>query len=281
MNVGIRLHDTLPGTLAQRLAYAKAQGFSCAHLAMSKAVQGFAMSEAPTLLTEELAAQVRADFEAQGMGCAVLGCYLSLANRDEEERQRVQAIYKAHLRFGRLIGATVVGTETPMAKGTTFAEPFWESEEAFQLFIDSVRPVVRWAEEEDEVLAIEPVYRHIISTPERAERMLEAIASDHLQIILDAVNLISPERVDQADEIVEEAIRRLGDRVRILHMKDFNRSKLPDEVLSIACGTGEMRYERLLQLAKARELPMTLENTTPDNAEQARLYLETVASQIG
>lgn len=281
MNIGIRLHDTVSGTLAQRLSYTKGQGFSCAHLAMSKVVQGFAMVDAPSLLTEELAEQVKADFENHGMECAVLGCYLSLANRDAEELARTQAIYQAHLRFGRLIGATVVGTETPPAKGTTFADPFWDSEEALQMFIDGLRPVVRWAEEEDAVLAIEPVYRHIVSTAERAERVLEAIPSDHLQIILDAVNLVSPATVDRAEEITEEAIRRLGDRVRILHMKDFNRSRLPDEVLSIACGTGEMRYERLLELAKARNLPMTLENTTPDNAEQARLYLETVASQIG
>lgn len=278
MNIGIRLHDTLPGTLAQRLAYARQQGFSCAHLAMSKAVPGFTMSDAPALLDEALAAQVRGDFEAQGIECAVLGCYLNLAARDGEELERVQAIYRAHLRFGRLIGATVVGTETPPAKGVTFSGPAPQSEEAFRLFVDCVRPVVRWAEEEGEVLAIEPVYRHIISTPERAERLLEEIPSDHLQIILDAVNLIAPEQAENAQDVIEDAIRRLGDRARILHMKDFVLEG--GEAKACACGTGSMRYENLLRLAKARSLPMTLENTTPDNAEQARLYLEEIASQI-
>ena len=52
MNIGIRLHDTAPGTLSERLGFAKAQGFSCAHLAMSKAVDGFSMQDAPRLLTE-------------------------------------------------------------------------------------------------------------------------------------------------------------------------------------------------------------------------------------
>ena len=278
MNIGIRLHDTLPGTLPQRLGYARQQGFTCAHLAMSKAVPGFSMADAPRLLDEALAAQVRADFEAQGMECAVLGCYLNLASRDGEERERTQAIYRAHLQFGRMIGARVIGTETNPAKGTTFAEPHWQSEEAFQLFIDCLRPVVRWAEEADEVIAVEPVYRHIISTPERAERMLEAIPSDHLQIILDAVNLIAPEQADNADAVIEDAIRRLGDRVRVLHMKDFTLTD--GEVKACACGTGGMRYERLLALGLARDLPMTLENTVPDNAEQARLHLEHLASQL-
>lgn len=278
MNIGIRLHDTAPGTLVQRLGFARRQGFSCAHLAMSKVVTGFGMNDAPALLTDELAAQVRGDFAAEGMECAVLGCYLTLAQQDAEERRRVAEIYRAHLRFARLMGARVVGTETPAAKGASFEAPAWESEEAFRLFIDCLRPVVRWAEEEGTVLAVEPVYRHIVSTPERAQRMLDEIPSDHLQIILDAVNLISPEKADSAEAIVEDAIRRLGDRVRVLHMKDY--APLPGEVKPIACGTGVMRYDSLLALAKARDLPMTLENTTPDNAEQARLYLEQMASPI-
>ncbi len=90
MNLGIRLHDTLPGTLKERLLFAKAQGFSCAHLALSKAVEGFSMAEAPERLTEDFAARVKADFADTQMECAVLGCYLNLADPDEESRRKTQ-----------------------------------------------------------------------------------------------------------------------------------------------------------------------------------------------
>ncbi|MBR3504643.1 MAG: sugar phosphate isomerase/epimerase [Clostridia bacterium] len=276
MNIGIRLHDTLPGTLFERLGYAKAQGFSCAHLALSKALSGFAMNDAPRLLDEALAETVKGDFAAQGMGCAVLGCYLSLADPDEETRARTQQIYRAHLRFCRMIGAGVVGTETPAAPNARFDAPQQDSEEAFRLFVESVRPVVRWAEEEDAVLAVEPVWRHIVSTPERAERLLDELRSDRAQIILDSVNLLSPENAPRAEAVIDEAIRRLGDRVRVLHMKDYTLA--PDgAVRSGACGTGVMKYEKLIAFAKARNLPMTLEDTRPDNAEAARKYLEKFA----
>ena len=278
MNIGIRLHDTLPGTLAERLGYAREQGFSCVHLALSKAVSGFSMADAPKLLDEALAESVREDFSAKGMDCVVLGCYLDLADPDPERRQRTQDIYRAHLRFSRLMGASVVGTETPANKELTFDRPASESEEAFRLFMDSVRPVVRYAEEEGAVLAIEPVAKHIISTPERAERMLDELNSDSVQIILDAVNLISLANEARAQEVIDEAIRRLGDRVRVLHMKDY---QLADGVITAcACGKGKMRYESLLRMAKERGLPMTLENTVPDNAEAARLHLETIAKQL-
>ena len=47
-----------------------------------------------------------------------------------------------------------------------------------------------------------------------------------------------------------------------------------------ACGTGLMGYERLLEFAGEKQLPMTLENTTPENAEAARLFLERTAGGL-
>ncbi|MBQ9196187.1 MAG: sugar phosphate isomerase/epimerase [Clostridia bacterium] len=278
MNIGIRLHDTAPGTLRERLSFSQAQGFTCAHLALSKTVQGFDMQNAPALLTDALADEVKGMFSDHHMQCAVLGCYLNLADPDAEARQRTQEIYKAHLRFAPRMDALTVGTETPANKNAVYAEPASRSEEAFALFLDSLRPVVRAAEEAGAILAVEPVSHHIVSTPERAQRMLEAIPSDNLRIILDAVNLLSPNTVDQADAIVEDALRRLGEKIIMLHMKDYRLQ--PGKVAACACGTGSMRYERLLAFAKARSLPMTLENTTPENAEAARLYLERAAAKL-
>lgn len=279
MNIGIRLHDTAPGTFRERLGFARAQGFTCAHVALGMTLEGFAMQEAPRLLNRELSERVREDLADAGMECAVLGCYLNLADPDEEMRAHTQEIYKAHLRAAPLIGARVVGTETYANPASRFSEPAARSEEAFRLFMDSLRPVVHCAEETGAILAVEPVYHHIISTPERAERMLEELPSDHLQIILDAVNLIGPGCDGQADALTEDAIRRLGSRVRVLHMKDYIVQ--PDgEIHSQACGTGKMRFDALLALAKRNHLPMTLEDTVPDNAEAARLHLEKLAEAV-
>ena len=279
MNIGIRLHDTLPGNLKERLAFARAQGFSCAHVALSKVLDDFSMGEAPEKLTDEYALRVRQDFDESGLECAVLGCYLNLADPDPERRARTQEIYKAHLRFAAKIGARVVGTETNANPESRFADPAPQSEEAFRLWLDSLRPVVRCAEDTGAVLAVEPVWYHIISTPERAARMLEELPSDNLQIILDAVNLISPEQADRAEEIIKNAVSLLGDRVRILHMKDFVISP-EGKMKACACGMGAMRYEQLLSFAAARSLPMTLENTDPKNAETARLHLEGIMAAM-
>ena len=279
MKIGIRLHDTIQGTLQERLAFTKGQGFSCAHLALSKVIDGFKMADAPNRLAEaDFAREIGGAFAQTGMGCAVLGCYLCLADPDDENRARTQEIYRAHLSFAGKIGAAVVGTETPASPDARFAADAPQSEEAFRFFLGALKPVVRAAEETGAILAIEPVWRHIVSTPEKAERMLEEMKSDHLRIILDAVNLLGPETVAQADRIVEDAIRRLGDRVSVLHMKDYRIADGEKE--DIACGDGSMRYERLLRFAKEKDLPMTLENTCPENAEGARLLLEKIAQTV-
>ena len=275
MNIGIRLHDTAGETLAERLACAKDQGFTCVHLAMQKAVPGFAMGDAPRLLTEELAARVRETLADYGMGCAVLGCYLNLATPDEEAYEKTLAVYRAHLRFARWLGALTVGTETGAPNTAYRSEPACWTDEALDLFIRRVTPVVRWAEEEGVPLAIEPVCRHIVSTPERAERVLAAVDSPALQIILDTVNLLTPANHAQRDALVDESERRFGEKIRVLHLKDYRVVPGKADVQACACGTGEMDYTRLLRLADGKPgIPMTLENTRPDNAEAARLCLE-------
>lgn len=277
MNIGIRLHDTAPGTLEQRLGFAKAQGFSCAHLALSKVVDGFSMADAPARLNVELAEWVKGAFTDNGLECAVLGCYLQLATTDAEALARTQAIYRAHLRFACMMGAGVVGTETPLAQSDqlNIHDP-----EALALFLRCVEPLVRCAEEEGAILAIEPVACHIVNTPQRMEQVLDALKSDHVRVILDAVNLLTRDNHADAQAIVDEAIRRFGDRVSVLHMKDYTVD--PDAYMTkaCACGTGLMGYERLLEFAGEKQLPMTLENTTPANAEAARLFLERTAGGL-
>ncbi len=291
MNIGIRLHDTAGTTLAEHLAAAKAQGFTCVHIAMSKVIPGFKMSDAPALLTDELADEVRALLDANGQTCVLLGCYLNLCSPDLESHEKTVEIYKAHLRFAKRMGALLVGTETGAPNTGYKTCPACFTEEALQLFIDRATPVVRYAEEVGQLFAIEPVIRHIVSTPERCERVLNAIASPNLRVILDAVNLLSEDNVADAKAIIADGIVRLGSRTSLLHMKDFIpcteeraaavKATVPNtdifsNVVSCACGLGNMDYRPLVALAKERGIPMTLENTNPANAEAAREHLEAV-----
>ena len=277
MNIGIRMHDAAPGTLRERAGFIREQGFSCVHLALSKTIDPKLME--PAAATPGLAAQVRHDLG--DIDLAVLGCYLNLTHPDEAAYRDILKRYSAHLQLARWMNAGCVGTETgnPNA-GYTYDPARSHTPEALEMFIRRVAPVVERAEHFGVTLAIEPVYTHIVHDGKAARRVLDAIASDNLKIILDPVNLLHTDNVERRDDVIREAIDLLGDDVVIIHMKDYQRAE--NGLQSMACGLGEMDYTDILRFAKYQKpfIQMTLEDTKPDNAEAARLYLEQLAEAL-
>jgi sugar phosphate isomerase/epimerase len=143
-----------------------------------------------------------------------------------------------------------------------------------ELFIKNLRPVVEYAEKMGVVMAIEPVAKHIVNTPARARKVLDAINSPNLQIILDPVNLLAIWNYQDAKAIVDEAIELLGDDVAMVHIKDFVVED--GNLKSVAAGFGEMDYTSLMKWMKIKKpfIHATLEDTNPGNNIQAKEYIQ-------
>lgn len=110
-------------------------------------------------------------FAKNQVDVAVLGCYLNLANPNPEQLAKITHRYMAHIRFASWSGCGVVGTETGAPNETYTAVPECHGEEALQTFITNLRPVVKYAEQMGVVMAIEPVWKHIVYNPARARRV--------------------------------------------------------------------------------------------------------------
>jgi sugar phosphate isomerase/epimerase len=104
--------------------------------------------------------------------------------------------------------------------------------------------------------------------------VLEAMKSPNLRIIFDPVNLLGAENVDEREHVFEDAMDKLCDHIAVVHLKDFVRQD--GKLVSVAAGTGEMDYTEILRFIKARKpyIQATLENTTNENAVQAREFIE-------
>ena len=83
MQLGIRLHDIKKAPLEERLAIANEQGFLCGHLALSKVISEYPVDDGA--LTPGYAMYLKKLFAKNGLDIAVLGCYLNLANPNEEQ----------------------------------------------------------------------------------------------------------------------------------------------------------------------------------------------------
>lgn len=278
MQLGIRLHDIKELPFEERIAEAHNLGFTCGHLALGKVIKEFPTDD--TALTPGLAAYIRKVFAKNDVDIAVLGCYLNLANPNPEKLAQITHRYLAHLRFASLLGCGVVGTETGAPNETYTHVPECHGEEALKTFITNLRPVVDYAEKMGVILAIEPVWKHIVYNPVRARQVLDTIASPNLQIILDPVNLLDISNYEHQREIVEEAIEVLGGDIAMVHIKDFVVEN--NSLRSVGAGLGQMDYTAVLRFIKEKKpkIHVTLENTTPEDHIRCRDHILKLYEEI-
>ena len=270
MRLGIRAHDTKYAPLEELIPNIHNLGFKCMHIALSKSIKEFkpdicTMTPGLAMYMKELCIENKVDI-------AVLGCYLNLCNPDPEQHKQIVEKYKAHIRFASVLGCGVVGTETGAVNVEYKYEPANHTEEALNLFIENLKPIVKYAEQFGVIVAIEPVWKHIVCTIERARKVLDAIDSPNLQIIFDPVNVLYTGNIDRQDEIIEQAFDLLRDDIAVVHCKDYVVEG--DELKSIAAGTGGLNYPLLLKKIKQYKpyVHCTLENTVPEN-ESAHRFL--------
>ncbi len=161
MQIGIRLHDIEPGTLEQRVMRAHEQGFTCGHLALAKTVTEH--SVANSALTPGYAAYLRKMFAKYDVDIAVLGCYLNLAHPDPEElKEDPGTVFCPYtVCFDSEDAAWWEQRRELPTRITTLNRPAIRKRR-FQTFIANVRPVVECAEKFGVILAIEPVWSHIV-----------------------------------------------------------------------------------------------------------------------
>lgn len=278
MQLGIRLHDTTKLPFEERIEDVHRLGFACGHLALSKVIDEFPTTD--EALTPGLAMYIKNVFARNQVDIAVLGCYLNLADPNKEQLEKTIHRYMAHIRFASWLGCGVVGTETGAPNEDYAFTPQCHTEEALQIFMENLRPVVAYAEKMGVVVGIEPVYRHIVYNPRRARQVLDEIGSPNLQIIFDPVNLLDMPNYEERDSVIREAIDLLGPDIAVVHLKDC--MVRDGQLLSMGCGQGEMDYRPILKFMKERKpfIQATLEDTRPENNQRAKHYITRMYNEI-
>jgi len=98
------------------------------------------------------------------------------------------------------------------------------------------------------IVGIEAVTSHTVSTPAKMRLVLDTIRSNNLQVIFDPVNLICLENHRDQDRIIQESFDLFGDRIAVIHAKDFIVEG--GVYRQVRTGQGQLNYKLLLGLAK-------------------------------
>ena len=192
---------------------------------------------------------------------AVLGCYINPVNPDEKERQKAVAKFIEHLKYAKVIGADMVGTETGRYDAGFKVVPYTYTEGCYQLLLKSMREIVSAAEKLGVIVGVEAVHDHTLYCPEIMRRFLEDIDSPNVEAILDPVNLISAEHVADQDE-------------------DFVMKEGKPEFAHV--GEGLFHYEPLMKNLKKDKpyITMLLENSTKERYHQDVEYLQKIYDAV-
>jgi sugar phosphate isomerase/epimerase len=202
-------------------------------------------------LSPGFAQQFGRAFREQDIQIAVLGCYINMIHPDQTERRKALERFKEHIRFAREFGCGIVGTET----GNVNAEIAYTvenfKERPFLEVVESVRELVAEAEKFGVIVGVEAGVNHPIYSSKVMKRLLDSVGSNNLQVIFDPVNLLTIDTYQNQEEIFQEAFDLLGDRIVILHAKDFIVED--NNLKTVAVGKGRLNYDFLLNYIKKKK----------------------------
>jgi L-ribulose-5-phosphate 3-epimerase len=277
IRIGVRAHAfgcLSAGDLAGRIA---AKHFVCAQLALGKAIAGLSLK--PGILNPGLAFEIGGAFQKHGVQIAVLGCYVNPIHPDPATRQSLLGLFKEHLRYARDFGNGLVALETGSVRADYLPHPDNHGEPAFQQSLASIAELAAEAERFGVIVGIEAVASHVVSTPQKMRRMLDAVASNNLQVVFDPVNLLSVENHHEQERIIGESLELFGDRIAIIHAKDFVVEN--GQMTFARAGLGKLRHDLVMKFAVQEKpgISILLEDTNEKTAQDGREFLRRVAEK--
>jgi sugar phosphate isomerase/epimerase len=275
MRIGVRAHDFGKWPADELAARIAAQGMTCVQLALSKAIAGLDLQ--PGCLNPGLAFHIGQAFRRHNIQIAVLGCYINPIHPELKTRQTLLSLFKEHLRFARDFGCGLVGLETGSLHADYSPHPDNSGAETFRMLLDSLGELVEEAEHFGVLVAIEGVTGHVVSSPACMRRVLDAIQSNNLQVIFDPVNLLSLENHRDQDRIIQESFDLFGERIVIIHAKDFI---VQDQTFrAVRTGQGQLNHKRLLELINQHKpcISILLEEASEETAAACAQFLNSLA----
>ncbi|WP_163101960.1 sugar phosphate isomerase/epimerase family protein [Peribacillus alkalitolerans] len=271
MNLGIRAHDIEANSLEELVKVVSEKGLTSVQLALSKSLKSINTDLGS--LSPGFARHIAQAFNQQQIHIAVLGCYINMIHPEPIERRKALERFKEHIRFARDFGCSIVGTETGNVNAKMAYTEDNFKEQPFLDVVESVRDLVNEAEKFGVIVGIEGGINHPVYSPRVMKRLLDQIDSNNLQVIFDPVNYLTIYNYEHQEDVFKEAINLFGDRIVILHAKDFIIEN--NWIKTVPVGKGLLNYQALFELLKAKKpfINILMEATKEPFIDESITYL--------
>ena len=168
------------------------------------------------------------------------------------------AYFVESIKYAKFMNAGVVGLETGFVGEECIPENN-QTEESYRYLLSNMKVLRDAAEKLGVMIAVEAVSCFVINSPERMLRLVNDLNSPNIVVIFDLLNLLTTENYMQQYEIIDSAFELLGDKIAVIHLKDF---KIDDNQLKqCPIGEGMLNISKILSIIKAYKpnIPVILE----------------------
>ncbi|MBY5402936.1 sugar phosphate isomerase/epimerase [Rhizobium laguerreae] len=244
MKLGIfakTFEGTEPLTVLNSVAGA---GFTCAQYNM--ACSG--LLSMPEIITEAQARAVGEAARSSGVEIVAVSGTFNMIHPDPAMREaglrRLATLAEGCAGMSTALITLCTGTRDPIDQWKAHADN--DTPEAWRDLLEAMGAAIEIAERYDVNLGIEPELANVVNSAEKAHRLIAALKSPRIKIVLDPANLFEVATLDKQRSIVSSSIDLLADRIVMAHAKDRN----PDGSFATA-GKGVLDYAHYLGRLKA------------------------------
>jgi len=221
------------------------------------------------------ARQITAALERQGLRIAAVFGYVNPIDPDPAQRKRGLEKMETLLRNSKRLGCRNVSTETGTLnpKSPWLDSPENATEKTYLACRAALENLARAAEKAGAIVSIEPYWRNVIDSIERAERLFREVQSPGLKLVMDPCNYFRNEDLPRMQPMLAEMFQRLGRQIVVAHAKDVKAA--PDGTDLPAAGLGVLDYPLYLRLLAGLDRPIDLivEHVALDDVPRARDFV--------
>ncbi|TAY71825.1 sugar phosphate isomerase/epimerase family protein [Rhizobium leguminosarum] len=244
MKLGIfakTFEGTEPATVLNAVA---AAGFTCAQYNM--ACSGLAPM--PETITEAQAHAVGEAALSSGVEIVAVSGTFNMIHPDPAVREaglrNLATLAERCAGMSTTLITLCTGTRDPIDQWKAHADN--DTPEAWRDLLEAMGAAIEIVERYEVDLGIEPELANVVNSAEKAYRLIAALKSPRIKIVLDPANLFEVATLDEQRNIVSSAIDLLADRIVMAHAKDRN----PDGRF-VTAGKGVLDYAHYLGRLKA------------------------------
>jgi sugar phosphate isomerase/epimerase len=193
--------------------------------------------------------RIRAAFAAEQVAIAAVGGYSNLIHPDPAARRAIHRRLGGLMRLCAEIGAPMLCSET----GTYHPRSDWDwdpanaTPQAFDLLVETLRPLAATAQEYGVTLGLEPYVMNVGYTAERAVGVVAQLGTPNVKLVADPAGLLTRATLDVQAEVLPPAFEAMGPHLGLVHVEDCRPD--PDgHFLWLAAGRGLIDYPLFMRL---------------------------------